>query len=132
VLALYEAAVRSSRRCATRDELPALPDHGSTRAGTRARNVRVASGPSVDGSSGGDAAIFASWGTAVRNDRPPDLRVKTGLHISPSSHETVPGARVHTGRKSNDNFGASSGPSGDGPSGGKRRHLCVVGHGGQE
>ncbi len=41
-------------------------------------------------------------------------------------------ARVHTGRKSNDNFGASSGPSGDGPSGGKRRHLCVVGHGGQE
>ncbi len=41
-------------------------------------------------------------------------------------------ARVHTGRKSNDNFGASSGRSGDGPSGGKRRHLCVVGHGGQE
>jgi hypothetical protein len=42
------------------------------------------------GPPGENAAIFASWGTAVRNDRPPDLRVETGPHISPSSHETVP------------------------------------------
>ena len=72
----------------------------STRAGSRTIISGRVPARRETGPPGENVAIFASRGTAVRNDRPPDLRVETGLHISPSSHETV-----------------SEGPSSDGPSG---------------